>query len=353
MNQLTIVIPIGPYHTVIAAEAIASVQAQTAHCDLVVVPDREGKGAGWARNRGLEQCQTQYISFLDADDTLDPHFTEICLGILAQVAANTRADARYVYTDWMGDQNAVSQAPDPCEAWRNQTYHLVTTVLPVEAVRAIGGFDEVMTGVEDADFYVRLRLSGVCGIHVNAPLVQYREGGQRSKTARANGQEALALQYMSKRYGRYPLMGCCGDNTPQPTTPENEPQDGDVLAQAQWQGNRVERGRVTGRLYPRTSFPKMLYVAETDINAAPQHWRRVSAPVQAANGVILQPQYQAQGAENWQDVASALFGGGLAVPQSSGPVEYKPKSAVRKKADVLAKAQEPTSEWTRVEGDLE
>jgi hypothetical protein len=353
MPDLTVVIPVADYHQEIAQRAIDSVRAQTIPCQLKVFLDSGAKGAGYARNRALMEVETSHVAFLDADDTIDPRFAQICLEALEGYASSGRADPRYAYTDWLGLQNIAIQAPEPCEAWTNQTAHLVTTALPTERVRLIGGFDEVMTGLEDTDFYVRLRLSGVCGLHVNAPLVHYREGGQRSVTARATGQEALVQQYMTNRYGRYPLMGCCGDPTPAPTGPDNEPMEGDILVQAAWSGNRRETGRVTGRLYPRTSFPKMLYVNEADVNASPMLWRRMNTPVQASNGVILQPQYQAQGVDSWQDVASALFGGGSVQAQASGPVEYKPKSAGRKKADVLAKAQEPTSEWTHVEGDLE
>lgn len=346
MNNLTFIIACAPYHTDIVHEAVASVKAQTTPCEFIVVYDTEAKGAGYARNRGLESVKTKYVAFLDSDDTIAPNFAEICLDVLDHYEASGKDDARYVYTDWLGVQNIAHKAPEPCDAWMDGTFHLVTTVLPTDRVRLIGGFDEVMQ-IEDADFYVRLRLSGVCGIHVNAPLVHYREGGQRSITARANGGESASKLYMTQRYGGMSFMGCCGDNTQGPTGPTNEPQDGDILAQAQWQGNRQERGRVTGRLYPRTSFPKMMYVAEADVMAAPMHWKRVNSPTQASNGVILQPQYKSGGVP-WQDTVNALFGGGQ--PQApSQPVEYKPHTTGRKKADVLAKAQE----WSKVEGSLE
>jgi hypothetical protein len=336
LSDLTFVIPIGPYHTEIAKEAIASASNQTVGCQIVHIYDTEGKGAGWARNKGLSEVDTSHISFLDADDVIDPRFAEICLGVLEQYS-QSHDDPRYVYTDWIGAQNVAHQSPEPCEAWTNNTSHLVTTVLPTERVRLIGGFDEVMQ-IEDADFYVRLRLSGVCGIHVNAPLVSYREGGQRSITARASGEETKSKLYMTQRYGGYNMGGCCGDPTPGPTGPTNEPMEGDVLAQAQWSGNRQERGRITGRLYPRTSFPKMLYVAEGDVQAAPMHWKRVNSPMQAANGVILQPQYKA-GDVPWQDTVNALFGGGNAPSAPSQPIEYKPNTPGLSKAAVLAKAQ--------------
>jgi hypothetical protein len=346
MPKLTIIIPVGPSHEHIFHEAVASAEAQTVPCEIIVIHDRDGNGAGHARNQGIARTTTPYIAFLDADDVLDPHFAEICLGVLDQYAQSGNTDPRYVYTDWLGLHNVAHQAPDPCIAWTEKTFHLVTTVLPTERVRLIGGFDEVMTGVEDADFYVRLRLSGLCGIHVNAPLVSYREGGQRSIQARVSGQEALAQEYMTKRYGGYNLMGCCGDNTQLPPTPGNEPQDGWVLVQAQWHGNRTERGRVTGTLYPRTSHPHLMYLDPRDVEAAPHLWKRVQSPQQAANGVILKPEYRPSDG-NWQDVMAGLFGGGQPQPVSQ-PVEYKPNRAQTSKASVVAKAQE----WVKVEGDL-
>jgi hypothetical protein len=345
MSKLTFVTPVGPYHTEVVQRAIDSVRAQTIPCEHVVIYDTDGKGAGWGRNKGLEQVKTEYVCFLDADDTIDPKFADITLGILLQVSSTGRVDNRYVYSDWI-ENNTFFKAPEPCDAWTEGTYHLVTTVLPVDRVRVLGGFDEVMKGVEDADFYVRLRLSGVCGIHVNAALVDYREGGQRSVNARASGDETAAKVYMTNRYGGYSFMGCCGDNTPGPTGPDNEPLEGDVLAQAQWHGNTRQLGRATGRLYPRTSYPKLLYVAKADVDAAPIHWKQVNSAVQATNGVILQPQYQPT--ENWQDVANALFGGGQPQPASQ-PIEYRPNTAGRKRADVVAAAQA----MTRTEGNLE
>jgi hypothetical protein len=346
MTHLSIIIPCGPYHSQIVTQAVASVNAQTVDCEVIVIDDMEGNGSGWARNRGLEQATGEYCTFLDADDTLDPHFAEVTLGVLAQYAAQ-KTDQRYVYTDWLGINNVVHTAPEPCDAWTNKTFHLVTAVIPTHAVRAIGGFDEVLQGAEDADFYVRLRLSGLCGLHIVAPLVHYREGGQRSIAARQSGDELKALQYMTNRYGGYNLMGCCGDTTQHPLTPENEPSDGDVLAQALWNGNARKMGLSTGRLYPRTSYPKLLYVSPLDIAAAPHQWKRIDAPLQAANGVVLMPEYKSNPDVPWELAAAAIFGGGMPAPQPQSPIEYKPHANTRKKGETIAKAQG----WTKVEGD--
>lgn len=354
MNNLTIIIAVGPYHAQIATQAIVSANSQSIPCDVIVIDDKEGRGAGWARNRGLMQAVTPLCTFLDADDILDPHFAEVALEGLAEYGRSHIAP-RYAYTDWLGDGNAPIIAPLPCEAWTERTFHLVTAVVPTERARMIGGFDEAMAGLEDADFYLRLRLSGVCGLHIHSPsnplntaLVSYREGGQRSIQARQSGQETLIQQYMSNRYGGYNLMGCCGDSTQHPPTPGNEPQEGWILVQAQWHGNRTERGRATGRLYPRTSHPHLMYVDPRDVTAAPQHWQPMKTPMQAANGVVLQPAYQT-GAQTWQTVANALYGGSMPPQPVSNPIEYKPNVSGRKKADLIKSAQGRV----KVEGDIE
>lgn len=336
MTDLTICVPYANYHMETVTRAVRSIEAQTLPCDYILMADPESKGAGYTRNRALEQVKTPLCAFLDADDTLDPRFAELCLGVLNSYRAAGHSDARYVYTDWLIDDR-VHIAPAPRDAWTQGTYHLVTTVMETEHVRRIGGFDEMMRGVEDTDFYIRLRLSRVCGLHVEKPLVQYREGGQRSITARATGYEALAQQYMTQRYGGYDLMGCCGSNTPLSMDPTNEPQVGDILAQAQWHGNSRKLGLKTGRLYPRIAHPSLCYVAESDVKAAPHQWKAVTNAVEASNGVILEPQYQPR--NDWQDVANAIFSGVKQQTAPSQPIEYKPNVPGKSKRAVLEAAK--------------
>lgn len=335
MSDLTFVIPFAPYHAHIAQRAVDSVLAQTIPCNVLTIEDTVGRGAGWARNQGLRQVKTGFVSFLDADDTIEPDFAEKCFFILEHVPGN-----HYVYTNWY-EGSAIKVAPSPCELWAQQTYHLVTTVMRTVDVRRIGGYDENMPGAEDTDFGIRLKLSGVCGVHLNAPLFHYTGGGLRSKTLRMSGDERLMQQYMQERYGGY-TMGCCGDAVPD-NKPQGERQDGDVLAQAQWAGNRKERGRATGRIYPYASFPKVVYVDPLDIAISPNLWKKVSAVPQSQN-IILQPGYGAK-TPDWRSAGEAAFGGGQprAAQQSvSQDWEYKPVSNDREIADKLKIGQRKT-----------
>lgn len=151
-------------------------------------------------------------------------------------------------------------------------------------------------------------------------------------------------------------MGCCGGDNPIPNTPSNEPQPGDILVQALWTGNRQERGRHTGRLYPRASYPKILYVAPEDAIKSPELWAKVtSAEAVRDGGQVLLPRYQTGEVKpqsgNWTRAADAIFGGGRApVNGQAAPMvspttaetvnHYKPMINERGKADVLKAAQE-------------
>ena len=335
MPDLTVVIPYASYHRDIVQRAVDSVLAQTLPCNVLTIEDTAGHGAGWSRNQGLRQVNTEYVAFLDADDTIEPTFAEICFDILARVQGN-----RYAYTNWYeGGQARV--APSPCDLWTMQTYHLVTTVMKTVDARRIGGYDESMPGAEDTDFGIRLKLSGVCGVHINAPLLHYNVGGQRSMALRQSGIEPKMQAYMKERYGGY-TMGCCGDNTPNNNTPQGEKLDGDVLAQAQWNGNRRVRGLATGRVYAYASNPDVVYVDPLDVAAAPQQWKKVSAIPQAVNPV-LQPGYQ-QNTGDWRGAANLVFGGGMTpAPAAIQPAQmewqYNPVENTRTSNDVLKIAQ--------------
>lgn len=327
MAEITFLIPVAPYHTDHVNRAVESVRNQTIPCDYIVFEDVNERGAGFARNRLLEKCKSPICSFLDADDEIEPQFAEYCFDVWQTV----RQKKRYVYTNWTVD-GEMRVPPSPCDLWTRPilegkdqptTFHLITTFLPTEYARAIGGFDETMPANEDADFAVRLKLAGYCGIHLNAPLVHYNRGGQRSISGVISGEtETYVRDYFPSRYGQYErilTMGCCGDIPSVHASPQGEKQPGDILAQALWAGNRVERSYVqAGRLYPRASTPKQVWVNPGDVAMRPDLWRKV-AEGEAPGNVIIQPRYQAQQAAPqpvpaWDKAADALFGGGKVAP---------------------------------------
>lgn len=267
MPELTVITPIAPRHAALFAECAASVARQTVKVVHLNMIDQAGHGPASLRNWMVQQVQTPYVTFLDADDWLEPTFAEETLRAVRP--------ARYIYTDWYNDVDSVVSAPD-C-AWTGGTHHLVTAVLPTAWVQAVGGFDETLRGMEDTDFYVKLVTRGFCGKRLAKPLVHYRRGGGRAARIHQTGEVEALQAEMKRRYGGL-SVSCCGDYPVIEQVPAGEQGPNDVVARSLWLGNRTEMGRATGRHYPRTGNGKTVWVDPRDIAASPHLWQAVPEP---------------------------------------------------------------------------
>ena len=274
MPSLTFITPVAPYHLDLIERVKATVAQQTIPCHHIIVLDTKGRGAGWARNYGLQYVTTDFVSFLDCDDELDPRFAERMLA-----AFDGR---RYVYSDHIQDDRRIDA---PCRAWVDRTWHPITTLIPTAWAKQVGGFREDLPGGEDSHFFVKLLSSGYCGKRLAEPLFHYKAGGQRARNWLAMPDFEVMRDAIYQEFGGK-HMGCgggCGDNVPVELPPSGDKEVNDELSQAIWGGNRAQRGPATGRLYPRSGNGKLMWVAPEDIDRAPHLWRRVEpAPAPAA-----------------------------------------------------------------------
>ena len=282
MNKnTTVVIPIGPGHDDLSYHAIDSVETQTIKAALAVVWDQRGKGAGWARNQGLEQVRTPYVLFLDADDWLEPNAIEL-------FEAAIEPD-RYVYSDWFQDgkvKQAAACAFCITEEHGLQRAHVITALLPTEWAREIGGFDEDFPVMEDTDFWVKLRYVGKReGKRIATPLMHYGLEGWRSKFAveRAENGEPffteLCLNLRKEILARYKdeqesTMSCCGQPGEVSDAPMNAKIQGDMLVRVLGGGNRRFMGLSTGRMY-RGGNGLKLWIAPSDVEMSPSKFKVV------------------------------------------------------------------------------
>ena len=266
MRALTFITPVSPDHQKYLPVCIASVKEQTIPCEHLLMLDENRQGPGIIRNRLLKQATTDYVTFLDADDWLEPDFAAKMLPA-AKLAS-------YAYCSWYQDGEV---KPAPELAWCNGTFHLITSVIPRQLAVMVGGFDENLPALEDTDFFLKFVSRRWCGKRVAEPLVHYRAHGGRSDEIHrdANRLEAVRIE-ISRRYGGIALA-CCGGESVVDNTPIGVQQEGDVLAMALWGGNRAEHGRATGRRYIRISWPKTTWVDPRDVAAAPHMWKMVSA----------------------------------------------------------------------------
>lgn len=148
------------------------------------------RGLPAARNAGLGAARAPWVSFCDDDDLWAPD------KLSAQLAAATAAGAEWalggsVLVD--ADLEVIGHQPTPDPATLLDRL-LVENVVPgggsnvlalVDAVRAVGGFDESLTSCEDWDLWLRLAQRGAPAV-VDRPLVAYRiwPGSMSTKVAR-------------------------------------------------------------------------------------------------------------------------------------------------------------------------
>lgn len=266
---VTICIPFAKYHSKLVERAVDSAYRQTVNCVVNIREDHYGYGAGDNRNALLAKVRTPFVVFLDADDTLDSRFVEACLRVMGK--------GNYVYTDWAED--GVYQRAPVCDEWigskERKRMHLVTTLLVTEHARKVGGFDAALPGAEDTDFYLKLRVAGICPIHVKAALLNYSGDGRRSREWLANPIQPAVIAQMWELYGG--RIMACGCSSVAGNAPAGGKQEGDVIARALYAPSK-EFG-LNGRFYPRlTHQGALMWVARQDIDHWPTKWEMVDDP---------------------------------------------------------------------------
>lgn len=288
---VSFIVPVGPYHVGIVAKAIDSIERQTeTQWEIIVVNDSGlslhdlkksypfvrvietpgGCGASYARNRGIEAAKAPLVSFLDADDELDPEFLQVTLVAYQHTS-------RYVYSDWYSREKGGSVSVHetatyaPQEVFRRMSMHSINVLIPKSYCMDVGMFDENMHTWEDVDFFMKLAAKGLCGIRVNRALVTYdyntgklREIGEEIK----EGIKSL----LRDRYGDYikgvKMCGCLngGDLAGQGTPLSNN------MIKIQYQG-AIGTHQVTGVStksdYGRRQRGDVFRVDRIDVEASP------------------------------------------------------------------------------------
>lgn len=251
--SVTVIIPVGQGHYEYVASCIESVLAQTYRdWEIVLVDDSVygmpksilkpypfvrvvnsgGVGAGGARNAGLREARGKLTLFLDADDYLLPYAMRLMMEYYTETG-------NYVYGDWITEtQNEESDSSGPKnfasktitrtvrtnhkageytqKVWLDDGIHAVTALVETEKALEVGGFDVNMAGWEEGEFFTKMAIAGVCGIHVNKPLFVYRANtGRRRQLALDNS--GTLLEYIRSKFSKYisgehKMSSCCGGN---------------------------------------------------------------------------------------------------------------------------------------------
>jgi len=152
---------------------------------------RSDGGAPKARNVGLAQVTTRFISFLDDDDYWQPEFVERTLEVLqgrteptAVFTAVTvvRAGGELLWEPVVLDSVAMLTA--------NGGFGGQNGMFPSDAVRAVGGWDEQLAALQDRDLQLRLGIAGLAFEVLPEPLTVIDQSHARPRittTKRADG----------------------------------------------------------------------------------------------------------------------------------------------------------------------
>ncbi|MEM9217431.1 MAG: glycosyltransferase [Cyanobacteria bacterium P01_F01_bin.150] len=140
----------------------------------------ENGGLPVARNRGIEQAQGQYITFIDADDLWTP--TKLSDQLTA-LQNNPDAGLAYSWTLTMDDKTGALH-PGKFVSFDGDVYGQMllsnfiasgsNAMLTAEAVRSVGDFDATLTSCEDWDYWLRVASQWPFTV-VPKPQILYRQ----------------------------------------------------------------------------------------------------------------------------------------------------------------------------------
>ncbi|MDQ2056435.1 glycosyltransferase family 2 protein [Halobellus sp. H-GB7] len=147
---VSVVIPYGPKFTPnsMLERAKQSAKAQQIPVEIIVVTDDQSHGPAWARNRGLEQAETRYVAFLDADDRWNEDKLKRQLDRMDSTGAGLCVEAP-----------DISKKTFMCELYLGNIESLTSSIL-IDTEQIAIRFDEVLERREDHLFILEAAAAG-------------------------------------------------------------------------------------------------------------------------------------------------------------------------------------------------
>lgn len=223
MSTISVVIPCYNYGRYLN-EAIESVLSQSRPPDEIVVVndgstddtsavvrrfsrvrliEQDNQGVVRAKNRAIEEARSDYIFFLDADDTIDP----TCLDKAERLLDAATKDIAYVYSQMriFGATTGLLRArPYSIRALLYRNYVSSDTLYRKSVLMEVGGFaDEMTDAYEDWDIHLSMAEKGYRGLFIPEPLVNWR---RHSDGSRNEIDPALSNQIRKRVYERHPRL---------------------------------------------------------------------------------------------------------------------------------------------------
>ncbi len=162
--------------------------------DFIKVIHQSNKGVSNARNLGLDNVESDYIFFMDADDML----TDDALKIIKETCENNR-DIQFFTFEYLtinNDDSFLFETPHIESGIYSRkdfvnTYYAATSTLPYAPWRHVYKtkflkdnnlkFDSTLVAAEDAYFYIQASKAAANIYYTNEKIIQYRLGQNYGK----------------------------------------------------------------------------------------------------------------------------------------------------------------------------
>jgi len=256
LPKVSVIIPCGIGHESLLRNALDSLEAQTLRrWEAIVVydSDRElpddfkkafpfpeyyttggGRGAGAARNIGANHAKSSILFFLDADDTLLPNalwrmyssymlngevtYSDYILAVREtdEKTAKEKYGSRfrsfdkrnglaYVYVKSLDYDCERAQKQPLADTYEWTTVSVMTSK---QLHNKIGGFDESLKTIEDADYHWRLSHAGACYTHLPEPLMIINSHSGLNKKEKSSHDKSI--KQIIKKYTGVTMSPCGG-----------------------------------------------------------------------------------------------------------------------------------------------
>jgi glycosyltransferase involved in cell wall biosynthesis len=157
--------------------AVESVRAQTSPPEAIIVVDdgssdrtsevvaslsavklvqQKNRGPGAARNRGVGECRSEWLAFLDADDTWLPHKMERQLSLVSEPGVGV------IHCSGPEARRPAPPTVTFDDLWKSNCITLSSAVVRRSAFDQVGAFSEEpsLTSVEDYNLWLRIAAAG-------------------------------------------------------------------------------------------------------------------------------------------------------------------------------------------------
>jgi glycosyltransferase involved in cell wall biosynthesis len=161
-------------------ETATVVQRLSTSDQRIKLISQANQGVAVARNQGIQEAQGEFIAFLDADDLWATDKLEAHVQHLRSAQDLGMSFGRVEFIQEDGNPTGVFSNPEFTNLTPKKLYEKNPAITPSNAVirkaalEQVGGFDRELSGLADAELFLRIQCQGWRVEGLNRVLVYYR-----------------------------------------------------------------------------------------------------------------------------------------------------------------------------------